>query len=127
MVGVILLSEMHEWEYRRAFTNQLNAITNSYAGSSSNNSGNSHVSLFVEDTLCMLKAMESSIALQSDLLTKDSLLIESISDEDCDIYSNNNTYNSSSNWRLTSHAATLQINKLLCQSLHYALAHTIGT
>ena len=29
-------------------------------------------------------------------------------------------------WKLTSHAASLQINKLLCQSLYYAVANTEG-
>ena len=106
-----------------------------------------HVSAFAEDTVIALKAMEAAIAQQEELLSREDMLME------CEYRPRptpiavlaaaareNNGHEDDGNldgqhqqqqdelvsWKLTSHAASLQINKMLCQSLYYAVVNSDG-
>lgn len=157
-----LLSRMQEYEFHRAFTKQKDALHGtSYTGLNYGQEaigvssamqlgamnvgsvGHGNMSIFMEDTMMALKAMENAIAQQEDLLNREDLLMEC---EFKPLITNAETGNDDQaedlapvsasavghkeqevvSWKLTSHAASLQINKLLCQSLYYAVANNEG-
>lgn len=111
--------------------------------------GHGNMSVFLEDTMMLLKAMESAIAQQEEMLNREDLLLEcefkqlvtnsslegdGLNDDDlgADLAPvsasavNNNKEQEVFSWKLTTHAASLQINKLLCQSLYYAVSNSEG-
>lgn len=103
----------------------------------------SSLSVFLDDAVVALKAMESAIALQEEFLNRDDLLMEcdfkvSNTEKSGDTEQDDPLYPVSASsvvgkeqevvtWKLTSHAASLQVNKMLCQSLYQAVAHGEGT
>lgn len=118
------------------------ALASKSTGVGLNFSGN--LIVFMEDTMTALKAMEYAIAQQEDMLNRDDLLME------CEVKVLPTLTNHSAgegeeeellapvsasaagkeqevvSWKLTTHAASLQINKLLCQSLYFAVSNSEG-
>jgi thiamine phosphate synthase YjbQ (UPF0047 family) len=157
-----VLTRMQEYEFHRTFDKQKDMLQgSSYAEVGANGGGadlhgmvsGGNLAVFLEDTVTALKAMESAIALQEDLLNRDDLLMEcefkilhhnSGNDEDTGSASSDENdrdvdllapVSASAavgkeqevvSWKLTSHAASLQVNKMLCQALYHAVAHSEG-
>jgi len=121
------------------------ALASKGTGVGLNFSGN--LIVFMEDTMTALKAMEYAIAQQEDMLNRDDLLME------CEVKVlptlTNHSHGAEGgegeeellapvsasaagkeqevvSWKLTTHAASLQINKLLCQSLYFAVSNSEG-
>lgn len=159
MLAFGVLSHMQESEFQRAYEKQRDALQGTSYGSggyieSIYDDGNqglgglagmgfgSNMSLFMEDALSALRAMEAAIALQEELLNREDLLLEcefntinANNDED-DVDGDqqaplsasavNNREQETVTWKLTSHAASLKVNKMLCLSLFQAVASGEG-
>jgi hypothetical protein len=161
-----VLTRMQEYEFHRTFDKQKDMLQgSSYAEMTAAGGGvdlhgslggmvfGGNLAVFLEDTVTALKAMESAIALQEDLLNRDDLLMEcefkvihhsagndedtgsassDENDRDVDILAPVSASAAVGkeqevvSWKLTSHAASLQVNKMLCQALYHAVAHSEG-
>ena len=156
VVAFAVLSRMQEYEFHRTFDKQKDVLQgSSLSGLGLNNGGferlqgmgfGGNMSVFVEDTVIALRAMEAAIALQEELLNRDDLLLEceftalhltntdgdsgaDICEEDPLVPTSafgNNKEQEVVAWKLTPHAASLQVNKMLCQSLYQAVSNSEG-
>jgi hypothetical protein len=158
VLAFAVLSHMQESEFQRAFEKQRDALQGSSYGSAyvegayeDGNQGlgglagmgfGSNMSLILEDSLSALRAMESAIALQEDLLNRDDLLLECefkvvphLTNGEDDVGEQLAPTSASAvhqkeqevaSYKLTPHAASLKVNKMLCMALYQAVASGEG-